>query len=271
MRTAKIALFGAVALCCLGLAEGGVAWAEMYHDGFEDGAIDPVLWVHGGAKRGWNGANVGDWTYSHEEVVHPTDGFFRATVEGPTSGLTYGAEAWVRSAHNYNDGVPWMINFTWEGEVLDDHYNHYLVQITDGFVPPDEPFHWWYNDYAGTVDLLWSMQKGNLVRGAHLPAGMAKTTWSISIEPSGTARLYDGPNATGSLLREEGLDVAYPWYYRLMVTDGTSAGFPSGEARLNLYDFQAQPIPEPASVVSALLGFSMLGAYLKRRAKSRLV
>ena len=61
----------------------------------------------------------------------------------------------------------------------------------------------------------------------------------LNIDPSGIARLYDSPDASGNLIREEDLDPGYEWYLRFMVSDGTSAGFPAGDAQLNLYEFHA--------------------------------
>jgi len=75
------------------------AWSDDY----DDGVIDTSLWVFGGGKRGWQQRPPGDgnWNYSHEEVVDPTDGYLKARVWGPRSGNTYGAEAWVRTFYNF--------------------------------------------------------------------------------------------------------------------------------------------------------------------------
>lgn len=103
--------------------------------------------------------------------------------------------------------------------------------------PEDHNLFWQQLDYMGTSDLLWDTNttwKGWVFENESSPG---KLSWSITIDPSGLARLYDGPNATGVLLREETLSPSYPWYIRFMVSDGTSSGFPDGDARLNLYNF----------------------------------
>lgn len=204
-------------------------------DNFEDGIIDTQLWVVGAEKWGWqvHPPGDGDWNYSHGEIMNPDDGYLSTRVWGPVSANTYGADAWVRTVYNFNDGQSYIINFTWEADVVDYHYNHYLIQITDGYIPDEATFHWVSDPIPGTTNLLWTMTN----HGWYLSSGLPKSDWSITITPSGVARLYDGPNASGSLLHEGSLDSSYAWYVRLMVSDGTSSGFPAGECRLNLYDF----------------------------------
>lgn len=238
-------------------------------DDFEDGWINPSLWVVGGGARGYDESQpigTGPWNYSHEEVTDPTDGHLKMRVHGPTSGMTYGAEAWVRTKQNFNDGQFWTINFTWEPEFDDWHYNAYYIQITDGYIPEYGCVHW-PNRQApeGTDDLLWNVhpKKGECVQGKRFERATmpGKLTWSITIDPYGEARLHAGPNGMGYELDSRVLDPSYPWYVRFMAIDATSAGFPSGDARLKLYDFQA--VPEPTTVM--LLGLGGL-AVLKRRA-----
>jgi len=208
-------------------------------DDFEDEAINHSLWVVGGGGRGWQESDpigAGDWEYSHTETGSP-DGYLEARVWGPVSGsgLTYGAEAWIRTTRNFNDGQPYTINFTWSAVATEDHYNLFLIQITDGYIPETGPVEWVIQEEPeGTVNLLWGSATQ---RGMSLPSGQAKTMWSIAIDPAGTARLYDASDAGGSLLHEANLDASKPWYIRLMISDGTSSGFPAGDMTLRLYDF----------------------------------
>ena len=215
--------------------------ANTLSDEFEDGIIDTNLWVTGGAKRGWNLSNpsdTGSWYYSHEEITDPIDGYLNMRVWGPTSGNTYGAEAWVRTSTNFNDGANHIINFTWEPEFIDHHYNTYFIQVTNGYISPENTLHWALSsDYAGTVNLLWD--EGSRGWSFENEQSPGKLNWSITIDPSGVVRLYDSPNAAGTLMYEGALDLAYPWYVRFMVSDGTSTGFPAGDARLKLLDFTA--------------------------------
>lgn len=259
---------------------------SVFSDEFEDNSIDPNHWVYGGERRGYAGAPAGSWTWSHDETVYDgtvnnvgdPDGFLQMSVIGPYTGNTYGAEVWLRTSHDYNDGGWHTANFRWKAVVGDDHVNQYFIQITDGYIPLTEPFHWQYREprapeLAGTIDLLWTYNPtseewhrgGCLCKtdpNPHVPQS-CPDTWSIIIDPSGTARLYDEPDGAGSLLREEALDHSYPWYVRLMVNDGTSAGFGAGEARLNLYSFSA--VPEPSTIALLIAGgLCLLGGVWRR-------
>lgn len=271
------------------MCTGFTSWLWLYvavtcviGDNFEDGVINDSLWKWGGEKWGWQKHPPGDgnWEISHQEVVDPTDGYLKMRVKGPPSGNTYGAEAWVRTKHNFNDGNFWTINFTWEPDFDDWHCNSYYIQITDGYIPSVDDFHWPSRDYPGTENLLWSISHGDTAyrgRNFQQEPSPGKLTWSIVIDPDFTAwecppcewrtypvaYLYDQPNGTGWFLDKRELDPDYPWYVRFMVSDGTSGGFPAGDAWLNLYDFCA--VPEPATVL--LLGAGGLALLRKRRGR----
>jgi len=259
---------------------GTNASATYFSDDFEDGEINDSLWVWGGAKRGWNPSNpsdTGNWKYSHKEITDPMDGYLQMRVHGPTSGNTYGAEAWIRTTQNFNDGNSWTINFTWEPEFHDSHYNFYHIQITDGYISPDNYIHWAREyDCPGTENLLWTIFPDNELiqgKGFYNAAMPGKLTWSITIDPFyekvwppptyyvPVARLFTGPDGTGWELDRQELDLNYPWYVRFMVSDATSAYFPAGDTRLNLYSFEA--IPEPTTIL--LLGLGGLAVIRKRR------
>jgi len=166
-------------------------------------------------------------------------------VWGPISSLTYGAEAWVRSVHNFNDGNDYLINFMWEAIVgKPTHHDLYYIQITDGYVPYYGDVHWpstSRQNPEGTVNFLVHTDNGwSLTTG-----GISKTTWSMTITSDGIGKLYDRPNGSGSLIHQDSLDDSKPWYLRLMLIDATSAGFPGGDNRLNLYDFSSVSITPP--------------------------
>ena len=58
--------------------------------------------------------------------------------------------------------------------------------------------------------------------------------------------MYDDIGGTGTLLHEnDALDLAKPWHVRFMLACATSAGFPAGDSRLNLYDFSSVAITLP--------------------------
>lgn len=183
--------------------------------------------------------------------MDPDDGYLKARVWGPKSGITYSGEAWIRTIHNFNDGKSYVINFTWEPEFIDYNVNYYFIQITDGYIYDKGWMYWPLDDYPGTTHLLWQQRPdGNWTPGCNLEnaAPLGKLNYSLTIDTSGVARLYDGPDASGALLREESLGSSYPWYIRFMVLDGTSAGFPAGDTRLNLYDFSAKVMPIPVEI-----------------------
>ena len=222
--------------------EGGVSVLLLSEDDvcddFEDGVIDPNMWVLGGSKRGCGppcGGNTGSWDISHNEIIDPSDGYLEMRVWGPSSGNTYGAEAWVRTSYDFNDGENHTINFTWEPDFADFHYNYFFIQVTDGYVSPVNNLHWNLDSYPGTVNLLRNTN-GTIGKNYENESSPGKLNWSMTIDSSGIARLYEGPDATGTLHYEGSLDSAYPWHIRFMVSDGTSAGFPGGDAWLNLYD-----------------------------------
>ena len=163
-------------------------------DDFEDGVINKDNWVVGGAARGWlQSAPIGDgnWSYSHEEIQGP-DGYLSARVFGPASERTYGAEAWVRTRYNFNDGKAYRISFKWEANpVLQGHQDFYYIQVTDGFVPPRGDVHWLSRrpplppitqaDLAGTGDLLYDEMPGQSPTGR----GHSLRNMSIRILPEG--------------------------------------------------------------------------------------
>ena len=85
-----------------------------WSDDFEDGVIDSGLWAWGGEQR--DGAT--NWSISHTEIV-ATDGYLHMNVQGSAVGTTAGADAWLRTAYNYKDGNPHLINFTlWPTRVV---------------------------------------------------------------------------------------------------------------------------------------------------------
>lgn len=215
----------------------------LYYDDFENGKIDSNLWNVGGEQRGSSYTPYrGAWDYSQEEK----DGYLQLNVSGPTSGLTFGAESWAQTTYDFNDGRNHLLNFTWEPNFVDSHYNYFFIQLTDGFISPENNLHWNLNDYDGTEN-LFREQYGDDTGALPLPDG--PLDWSIRISPGfyhGLAPyvlLYDTPNAGGLFPAEPIATVSLtenkllPWYLRFMVSDGTSSGFPAGEADLTIYDF----------------------------------
>ena len=105
-----------------------IAMSDVFSDYFEDGSIDTNLWVVGGGSRAGNESPIGSgcWYYSHQEVVD-TDGYLNARVWGREAGRTRGAEAWVMTTYNFNDGEDYLLNFSWEPAFDDPHFNIYFL------------------------------------------------------------------------------------------------------------------------------------------------
>ena len=255
-----------------------------FSDDFGDGIVDSSLWVYGGEDRSHPSARPGPDTWSVSEA----GGYLATNVRGPVTGITTGESVWVRTAHDYNDGLSHMINFTWKPEFLDDQWaNLYYLQVTDGRTFPNEGYnHWTVSPPPGTSNLLWTRPEERIntdteFRGwlydshdAGLPAPDI-SNWSVTIAPpangseSGTARLYMGPNGTGEIRREEPLDASYPWHMRFLTVDATSSGGGPVDAGVNLYDYSSATVPEPSTLVLLTLGVTGLLCHSLRRRRQR--
>ena len=238
----------------------------IFSDDFEDGVIDPALWITGGVRTSYLPGPAGSWQGSHTE----TAGSLQTRVWGPASGGTYGYYAWVRTTYDFNDGQSYEINFTWE-PLTDNWVDYQFIQITDGYAPENEHYHYFaYTSPPETTNLLsyeesggpiycWPTAKIQELNGL----GMTQLSMSISITPDGTERLYDSPDLTGNLLWERSLNPTVEWYLRFMISDATSSGFGAGDSGFNLYDIEVTP--EPTTLGLLLLG----GLVLMRRPKRR--
>lgn len=243
-----------VALAFL-LATPPVVSAGTIVDGFEDGAINNSLWDYGGRRFG---ISEGSWSSSQTEVTDPTDGYLELRVNGPPSGGSFGSVSWLMTKHNYNDGQSHLINFDWAMDSLetDSHLNLAYFQITDGYMPtlPED------TGLGSILQLPPRAGLTNLSHGSHTgwpeAPGYASDTgmlsYSIEILPDATVKLYDSPDATGSLLDQKSLDASYAWHLRLMAADAASSNLPAGntssDTRLNIYSFSSESVADPNSV-----------------------
>lgn len=217
-------------------------------DTFEDGSIDTGLWDYGGRRFSWTPSDQGSWTWSHDEVI-ASDGYLENEVNGPLSANSYGAVAWTRSEYDFNDGMSHVLDFAWQADVSDSHHNMYFIQITDGYIPTFSEAPGGFYDVGsqvpayseGTTDFLWRDTTTGESPGKPYSSDSAKETCSLVMDPSGIGSLYDGPNGTGTLVREELLHTGKAWHVRFMVADATSAGFFAGPTRLKLYSFESEP------------------------------
>lgn len=256
----------------VGLADTAIDFA----DDFSDGSVNPTYWVTG---TGWRG-EYDAWSHAVTEGGNS----MQLKVAGPATGNSCAGEAWVRTTFNYNDGKAHTIDFTWEPKISDNHVNMFQISVTDGYITPrvggasNENFYWLLYPRAGTTDLLWGgMPQGQpempvwWLATEETPAAVnpGMLNWSVTIDPSGVARLYDAPGATGNMRREGQLDASDAWYLRFLVEDGSSSGFGPGASELNLYSIhsESETVPEPSSIALFLIGaISLIGFAWQRRA-----
>ena len=248
-----------VMVLCVYAADPGWVSAQVSDD-FEDGMLGSGEWVTGGRRISYTPTDQGDWNWSCSEI----DGYPQMHLMGPASANSYGAAAWMRGTYNFNDGHYYTQNFSWNVEVPERAF-FLLVQITDGDnIPTFEESHWtndWlFQDYPGTYNLLPSWDGESFPPGVtdHLGTSPVET-WSITIDPAGIASLYRGPDGTGSLVLEKGLDPNEEWHTRFVVWSATSSGYPAGDGRFNLYSYSV--VPEPSAVV--LLGIGGAGLFVR--------
>ncbi len=210
-------------------------------DDFEDGVIDPSRWVIGGERFGIGGCGAGNWNWSHEEIA-AADGYLSMRVWGTASSNTFGGQAWARTSFDYNNGVSHLVNFTWEAVVSADHVDSFGIQVTDGEAASVICDLFWFVDGQGEYDGPgWR----NLYSRYRQP-NQGPSDWSIYINASNnSATLFDGPNMSGTILGSKLLPGDQAWHVRFIHQDGTSAGFPAGDNRLNLYDFCSSAVVLP--------------------------
>jgi hypothetical protein len=228
-------------------------------DDFGDGSIDPAIWVTHGYKGGVGGVGAGSWQYAVDEHASPV-GYLQARVWGPTSGNTYGAEAWVRTVKDFNDGQQWVINFSWDTTVnYPPHCDGFAVYMSDQDPPDDCHWDWlWgqppYYPRPG-FEFLWRYSTGWAGPSGPHPSFPVQD-WSIRIDSDGTASLYQLPNAQGSPFSTVLLNPAKDWHLGFVLNDATSSGYAAGDNAFRLYDFSASVAPEPGTL--GLLGMGVL-------------
>lgn len=232
-------------------------------------------WVIGGQKIGYNGGLNSNWDYSHSPI-NDNKGI-EMKVSGPSNGVSYGAGAWAQTKIDFNNEHDWLINFSFQVDRKEPDANWIFIQITDGYTDPNGMLYWFNKDIPGTVDLAYNKALGFNGQDTHFLAlnGNASpwpdniANWSIEIDKSGIARLYNEPNKKGNMISEKTLDFNHPWHLRFMGYDGNSAGYGPGNMSFNVYQVSANHVPEPSSLVLlASAGIGTLG-YLGLNKKTK--
>jgi hypothetical protein len=270
MRASNVSLrllLGGVGLAIVVFSTLSSASADYVADNFEDGVIDPSMWVTHGYKGGPAGVGSGSWQYTIDEHV-AADGYLQARIWGPPSGNTYGAEAWARTIKNFNDGNRWLINFKWSTsiDILNTAGPGFTIGIvTTDSLPDANDIVWWqsHNDRPDVRQLYYNTSRGNVGYPPDPP--FSAQTWSVVIDPSGSATLYEGADGLGTALPTVQLDQSKPWHWGAFVDCLTAAGYDGGDANFRLYDFKADAVPEPSSIIIWGIGVSGLVAYAWRR------
>ena len=223
-------------------------------DDFNDGVIDNSLWDIGGAERGFGWPNAGVYSWSHQEVP-ATDGYLEMRIRGPATGNTYGAEAWIETKHDFNDGQNHKIGFTWGSRVNASHIDFYAVELTDGEIAQTGNYAWFVNDTTRTKNIFFTSDVGN----------NAPTQWSISIDAQKKiAELYKNSSWSGTPESSKSLDPNNKWYLRFIHADATSSGYPGTDNSLFLYNFSdnAPIIDNPGNIPGQKIkGYYVLDGY----------
>jgi hypothetical protein len=255
---------GLVVVLVIGAVNTGQVSAAAISDNFDDGVIDSSKWVTHGYQ-----INGGSWQYSFTEGTAPNGGL-QARVWGPPSGMTYGAEAWVRTASSFNTQEPWLVNFSWGttiGGTPPDGGNAFSLSVVTEPNPADTNAgcYWIVNDDRPGFTQLWrGWSDRNWLGGGDTPdVPFSQQQWSILFAPNSFASLYQTPNAQGTPFRTVQLDPSKPWHLGFFMPDFTSAGYGNGDNTFTLYSFSA--VPEPSTFVLLGIGVISLLAYALRR------
>ena len=223
-----------LATIALSMLVGIPASAVEITDDFSDNVVDPAIWAYGGALRCFTSANWWQWS------VNEHDGYLQTRVWGPESGLSYGSEVWIRTQHNYNDGLNHIVNFTWGADVNAWHLDLFAIQIWNGETYAGSDYMWFNDDTEGLKKLFY-------VNGAlSVPFGTGlqdtpPTTWSIYIDAaSRQATLYSAADLGGSIIGQKPLAASQPWFINFIQNDATSSGFPAGDNSVFLYNYHSR-------------------------------
>jgi hypothetical protein len=214
-------------------------------DDFQDGVLHTGRWAVGGSKRGVGGFGGGSWIWSVEE----SQGAVQARVAGPASGGTYGADAWLRSRYDYNDGANHLIEFTWGFAANATHVDIFAIQFATTEIPENSNVFWMCDNKPPGQSPYQNLYLAFGDSGFPGQTNAPPTRWSILLDaPSRTATLFSGPSATGVPIGQRTLDPAQPWHLRFVVADATSSGYPAGDDSLYVYDYTSRTYPVPVTI-----------------------
>ncbi|MBI2440742.1 MAG: VCBS repeat-containing protein [Lentisphaerae bacterium] len=205
-------------------------------------------WVTHGYKWGWDGIGNGSWQYTFTDTGNAIEG----RVWGPTSGNTYGSEAWWRTSQNFNDGNFWQVTFTLDATIgYTPHYDPFGILISDtNYTDTIHSPLIYSNPPSGSV-YIWRNNTDTGEAGTDTPQPpFSNQTWTVLIDPAGKAKLYQSDGVNGSPYRTVTLDLSKPWHLKFELGDATSSGFTAGDNTLRVRNFSTtfQAIGPPSGV-----------------------
>ena len=163
-------------------------------------------WIEGGSKRGWSeGVFDSNRTFSYDPINNG-DGI-EMKLSGPTNGLSYGAEEWVRTTTDLR-GNDWLINLSFKANVIEPYNNRVQIQITDGYIDTNGHLYWMQKPIPGTNNLITDQILGFSTGDPYsILYDLTSNSWpnisteySIDLQKDGTVRVYDQYNKTGNMI-----------------------------------------------------------------------
>ena len=121
-------------------------------------SLTQTFGLHTGIEPGLAGVGAGSWEDPFIVEGGTSQPGLQARVWGPTLANTFGAEAWVLSKKNFNDGQTWLIKFTWDTTVgYTPHGDGFSTLIVTTADLPDiqDMCAWIANDSRPDVRELW--------------------------------------------------------------------------------------------------------------------
>jgi hypothetical protein len=112
-----------------------------------------------------------------------------------------------------------MVNFDWSTIRTGDNTITFVLMMTDSTYPDSQQLIYrYFGDAPPGTAFLWRS-----IRGAAVPTDMPepsfdRATWSVVIDPRGSATLYQLPNGQGPAYRKVTLDPTKEWHLTFLAS-----------------------------------------------------